>query len=291
MFELDMSRSARNDSPGRMYAEPDRRLLDSFERWMVEADLHHENEAYLKGEELTQNLTCTVDEAHALLIKFQDHKRIYLAGTFISVLYNKMPCKEIVCDLPLKIDHLGYCLPSDKILLNYGCLGSYAGRGSSGCLVNFGVVDGDFGRNSTGLIVNYGASENIGSHVYGTVLNFSDRRMDAWSSRGIFIDAASERSSQNISELNIIVHDPSNAKYLCDAEGFNSQIIGKKINEAECKKIPELFNYVQSLRVKFEAGKANYSEVVAAIRELGDCPDKKIRQDIEEILRRAGKDV
>jgi hypothetical protein len=57
------------------------------------------------------------------------------------------------------------------------------------------------------------------------------------------------------------------------------------LREEDCRKIPELVKYFDELKAKLDEGRNN-PELL--LEMFGDNPAEKIREDVDELLRRAG---
>lgn len=186
------------------------------------------------------------------------------------------------------------------------------GNASSGTVINYGAV-GSLGNNASGNIINYAraeASHNVtGGGIFvnlGKIKDFSTKNKE-----GAFINFG-QISQNHFGEVgeNLIGTNKSLVINCGEAgDGFGDQARGIVIDvnkpegygwlkraklllrPEDCAQIPELTNYLNNLKEKFEQGRTDYKKALAALNELGPNPSTKVRQDIEEILRRAGKNV
>lgn len=180
--------SAGHSAPerARAYPKPDTRLVKAFSTWLdrVPKELDG-NDDDLKYYNLAHNLVKTfakgagkkslLDEAHALLVVYQDHPKIASSGLFLSALYNSLRDEEIVFDLELDDapEWLGYRLAEGKVLINRGKIGDEACRQAVGTVINYGDAGEDMGRDASGLVINYGTIGD-GAGKYAGELTKSD---------------------------------------------------------------------------------------------------------------------
>ena len=272
----------------RNYPEPDPRLRKAFKEWFEEVeDINYfPPNLYNLALELIENLEPNISEAHSLLVAYQDHPKIYWAGYFLSAIYNRSPEKEIVFDLDLENPPhgLGYRLPKGKRLVNRGKAGDWMGEWASGVVLNCGEAGYGMGGGVSGIVLNYGKVGNgIGYGAPGVVINFGETGHDTGEgTSGLVINCgkANERMGEFAKGTILALKDPisfgdiSKAKLVLRAE--------------DCKKIPELGEYLENLRRTLEVGKKDYQAVLAWLEGLGEEPKERIESDIEKILRRAG---
>lgn len=308
------------DAPAekRIYPEPDCSLAKAYETWLKlmnreyasgTAHLH-----YAYAIKLTKGLRTSVDEAHSLLVRYQDHPFAEHAGLFVSALYNHhIPDKEIVFDLNLEkpTDWLGYKLRKDKVFVNKGKTGTLLGTEARGIIINCGEAGRDMGWWSNCSLINYGevgrcvgwgcgariydnsyspiivncgkACHDFGGNTSVPILNFGEAHSIGDAAHGLVANSGkvSHRSYRDADGC-IITQSPVK---------MSTKFEGKLIGLEDCKQMPELVAYLDSLKQKFETGRNDYRTALAALDGLGPLPGNKIESDVKTILKRAGYEV
>ena len=170
------------------------------------------------------------------------------------------------------------------VVINFGETGFGLGRGASEAVINYGKANNGMGYGTSGLVINYGEAGGwMGWKAPGVVINFGKAGHDMGRyASGLVINCgeANEEMGEWIEGIILALKDPisfgdiSKAKLVLRAE--------------DCKKIPELGEYLENLRRTLEVGKKDYQAVLAWLEGLGEEPKERIESDIEKILRRAG---
>jgi len=177
----------------RKYEKPDDKLAAVLEEWLAATNrMNSDKTLYSSAVKLIKPLKPSITDAHALLLRHQDHPRFNHLGLFTSAIYNQSPDEVIVYDLGIKAFHIGHLLKKNKILINktdlsYGFgirangtivnLGTaYGGiegacQKAHGTCINYGQIDGSFGAESKGAILNYGNTKHLGNHSKGLIAN------------------------------------------------------------------------------------------------------------------------
>lgn len=122
----------------------------------TESDLEKSLQSLLSEEIFVEPRSGSIEEAHALLLKYAGHPILFRAGRFLSHVYAQSPHKVITYDLDLPIGYLGMHLPEDKILVNVGACSHFYGYGANGVIVNCGTCRGGMGMYARGLVVKAG---------------------------------------------------------------------------------------------------------------------------------------
>lgn len=165
-------KGAGHDEPERKreYVEPDSRLSEAFEKWAATLVFNHEKD-YERAVELLEGIDATVEEAHSLLIKYQDHKEIRQSGMFISAIYNKVPEKVIIYDLDVPVDFLAFKLNA-KTFINNGTTKNNMGIYAQGNIINNGATYDQMGAYAKGNIINNGTTgAYLGVCAKGNIIN------------------------------------------------------------------------------------------------------------------------
>jgi len=303
-------------SPRRKYSKPDLQLANAFEKWINSVkEGKPAIDDFQRIEDYTKELHPSLDELHSLMIHYQDHSKVCVAGMFLSHFYNKMPEKIILHDLDIGLRFVGYLLAPEKILVNLGKMGTQCGYQARGVIINAGEIGRDLGSvmepdlagnksysilvnlgkvgdyaggNSDALIVNVGeAGEKLGWDATGPVLNFGSCGKElGCHSRYVSILVNTGKADYNVgceSDGILISATP--------AEWKETRKARKVIDSDEYLKIPELVKYVDHLRAMFEPAKQDWKLALKAVEQLGTGAKDKITQDILDIFRRANYDV
>jgi len=272
------------------YAEPDKKLKDLFEKYLDISQRRDYSGFYYDymcgyglydcASSLLEGIQATSEEAHGLLFNRElSEVEIGRAGCFISAVYNKSEEKKIFYNLEIKVSNLAYELPPDKVFVNRGNGYDRSGTRAKGLVINYvenkKLREIDSGFEAKGSVVAYGA---IASANY---VDCDDEVVETGDMKFSFVNQ----------QLNI--RGPFGDPRIGDDISFNTSIWAntKVIYKEEISKLPELCEYVGNLKSKFELGRLDYNVVVETIRSLGPQPHEKIKQNIADILRRAGKDV
>jgi len=299
----------------RKYEKPPSKLRKAFESWftfetpydeMRDRDFKQYYELALK---LTENLEIRLDDAHALLISYQDHPNITSAGLFVSAIYNKIADEEIVFDLPLDvhINNLGYKLAEGKLLISKADTGNALGRASLAPVINYGQSGFQMGHSSKAPVINFGICMNrMGDYAKNSIVNLGVCRYESgnfryselainfgtcgpqfgWESKKLIINCGKAEytfAPGMVEGLIIAIEDPESFA------SFAYKNASKLLKAEDCMKIPELVKYVQDLKERLEKGRTDYKAIKDVVQELSQ--PKVIRSNIEAILRGHGYDV
>ncbi len=295
----DSAYNAGHEAPasGRKYPEPGRRLRDAFERYLGltpgPLDLHNDYDYsgtldYFDrhAKNFLEDIMATPEEAHGLLlVRELKGKEKEIAGFFLSAVYNKSEAKEIVFDLETEVWNLAYSLANDKVFINRGNGYNRSGTRADGLVINYlenrklGTIFA--GSCGSGQIITYGADvvahyhddeDNYHSLMAPLCVSVLEQVEIRVNHRRIHLDGSSIHIDNRLS---------------IDKDKHYSYLFVKE----EIDKIPELRQYIDNLQGKFEQGRRDYHTVIETIRGLGPQPHEKIKQDIVDILRRAGRNV
>jgi len=315
-------------SPRRGHQEQNKDVAKAFEefvtRWPI---IWNEKEA----DQIVPKYKISLEEAHAYVFANQDHERIYLAGPFLSQVYMHVPEKEIIFDIKTQtnLGEHARMLPADKTFINFvptmhcgseakGKIINYAGRlfhkgalynlyvggASSGIVINYGRAD-SIGAESTGLCLNYAKTENFsGLKSKGAMINLGTTGTNfAETASGLAINfcKAGMRFGKEASGIIINCGEADDGFgdeatgiviALKNANGFgwvkDARLV---LKEDDCKKVPELGNYLENLKDRFEQGRNDYKMALKVAEELGSKPAQKLKYDIEQILKGHGYNV
>ncbi len=274
-------------------AEPDVRLRDAFDQYLSMAkpstarliyDQRCRDDLYLLASGMLKDLQVSNEEAHGLLLERKlsaDEKDT--AGFFISAIYNKSDISEIVYDLDVEVRNLGYCLPEDKAFINKGNGFQHSGTKAKGIVVNYvGKIPCLIaGFAADGCVITYGARPSTGYWV-GDFDENDESFVDS-----VLLDV----SLDEVLCIKGSYEDPVISDALSIKGNKYSELPILVLNKDEIGKIPELHGYVSNLKSRFEQGKSDYRIAVETVRALGPRPNDKLKKDIVDILRRAGKNV
>lgn len=289
--------------PKRKYSQPDKKLELVLEKFLSRIDKVDESKKYKLAKDLLKNVEASVDEMHSLIVKYQDHRDVRRIGDFVSVVYNKSPEKIIVYDFDIPIDFLAGRLSKDKIFINRGSVGFSVGHDALGALVNQNLTYSNFGIYASGPIINYGLAGNpMGDRSCGLLLNLGEADIQlgglGGTNSGVLINMGKLLDLGVYSQGLVINQGKCNVLRLLVPGGpilllrkiptVTVQKDRLTLQPAECKKIPELVNYLNNLKQKFAQGKSDYHKILPVLDELGPEPHIKIKNDIEGILSRAG---
>jgi len=285
----------------RKYEQPRKGASRAFEKWMDLAIAPFVNlpvgklddvqgELYDNALKIASKFEIGVDEGHALLLRFHDDPRIIRAGIFISAVYNQCPDRIIVHDLDLDLGSVGMYL-KDKILINTGKIGLFAGKHSHSAIINFGQADRSLGSYSTGPVINYGTCENLAGDSNKTAINYGKAGhffgMSAKNAINLG-EAAAHLGHQSKAAINfgktgksfgsfgkIVINKGEEGEYNSNDE--------RKIHltAAKCAEIPALDAYLENVRQKLEKGRTDYNEAISAAKSL-----ETLSEDLEGILGR-----
>lgn len=275
-----------------MMSELSMNLRDAFDKYLSTAkpsdarliyDQRCRDDLYLLASSLLKDLQVSPEEAHGLLRERKlsaDEQEC--AGFFISAVYNKSDISDIVYDLDVEVHNLAYCLPENKAFINKGIGHSNSGTKSKGIVVNY-VKPGTFlraGFAADGPVITYGARPSTGYWI-----GDFDEGED-------FVDSVSlDVSLDKILCIKGSYDDPKISDVLSIKKNRYSELPDLILNEDQVREIPELHDYVFNLKSRFEQGRNDYRVAVETVRGLGPKPNEKIKQDLVNILRRAGRDV
>jgi len=296
------------ERPKRKYTTPSRKLVNAFEKWLDSSQNDEEwlpDRTYRRAEETLKGIDASIDEAHSLVMKNQDHPSITKAGYFLSCIYNKSPEKQIVYDLPVPLEGIGYRLPKNKSLVNkthgsynlglqsagvtlnyadYDCESSYNAFNSSGIFVNYGKNKGELGRNSQGYVINCG-------EFHGA---FCPQATDL----GISLEGIAILPSQKVSTVVLADFSPEEYtlrhghreigltpfKYMSQRELQEYQ---KFLKTAEYQtSLKKVQNYLSEMKKEFDKGKTDYNAVFEALKKY---PKEEVRKYLTGAITEAYK--
>lgn len=284
----------------RKYASPDKKLELAFEKFLKKTYRVNPDKYGEFAKELLKNVQASVDEAHALVVKYQEHPDIRDAGNFISAIYNKAPEKTIVYEFDIPIDFLAHKLAKDKIFVNKGYGGFYVGGASRGIIVNQNLTCGTFGFEAQGPVINYGKSgNNVGTGSSGLLLNQGEMEDQvAMKNSGVAINQGKISGIYGLLSTGMIINQGV-ANSSCGYLSTGIVLLLRKpkrvdrtermqllLRPADCKKMPELENYLNNLKQNFASGKDDYRKVLSVLDDLGPAPHDRIKKDIEGILKK-----
>lgn len=291
----------------REYKEPDKRLQEAFERWLNhKQDIRNKAQLYDVANKYLEGIEATIEDAHALLLKYQDHSIAGLrthfdspsikdAGFFASAIYNKQPEKRIVFDIDLSLWDLGYCLEQGKTLIALRNTGQGLGRGARGTIINYGDTKWEAGSGSEGLCVSYGSSQGeFGRHCYGVSVNMSERYALQMipGTAGYLLDFAKTEKDTDWGELaeNALRYEDPKSPYQ-DIKPFEIRnfTIEHMLTHKE-KKIPELWEYLMRLKQTLEQGR-DPKKAFEMVDSFGPEPAKTIKATIDDIFKRHGYEI
>jgi len=281
-------------APRRKYPEPDRKLKDAFERYLgLAVDMKYpadrschaycnscRDDLYKYANSLLEGIHVTPEEAHGLLIvrELKDNEKD-CAGFFLSAIYNKSDVKEIVYDLDIELSNLAYKLSQDRAFINRGNGYDYSGTQAQGIIINY--VEGKNLNSITACYAGEGSVVTYGAIAYNAYNDDDDELIETVS-------------------LNVTVSEKVRIHGLQSNPGIDEGIsfsiwpharASYHVWKHEMCKFPELQEYVDKLKARFEQGRNNYRIVLETVRSLGSEPHEKIRQDLVDILKRADKDI
>jgi len=290
--------------PKRKYTQK-RSVISAYEEWVEKCSKDKKQHPYKLAVEAIKNIDCAVENAHALLITHKD-KPINIEqkdGIFVSAIYNEAPDKIITIDFDTETSLLGYKLAKSKTIVVQGKVGAEAGFQAQGNIISYGINTNLLGENASGTILNYGhatsglastlkksglginmgTAAGFGSEAKGVIINLDDA-MDffAGNNKGMVINAGVFGRYFAENATGIII----TTEQIRDPEEPTWKLF---IDPKQCPE--ELLKYIEGLKSKFEQGREDHMAAIAAIGELGPTPGKKVRKDIETILRKAGHHV
>lgn len=274
-------------------AEPGRELKNVFEKhldfvskleypghdYLQNKFEHYCNlRAYLHAGKLLEGMCVGADDAHGLLLTrdLSDVER-YAAGFFLSAVYNKSESKEIVYDLDVKVENLAFKLSADKAFINTGNGNDSIGTCAQGIIINYAkksLFHGGF--QADGPFITYGGS-HYSDHYDEDDLEIEDSCLIVTVKDKVDIRALGSPAIYGPVRFDSIVCSPVS--------------IGNIMLDVFIDRIPELRSYIDNLVGRFEQGRNDYRAVLETVRSLGPKPNETIRQDIETILKGAGKNV
>jgi len=219
------------------------------------------------AEEKIGDIPVSIEEAHALVLQYQEHPAIEFIGYFLSIVYNRAPDKIISYDFEMdNMAGVGHGLSEGKTLLNHGSC-KYLGDDAKGLVINYNKF-GTSGQKALGAFINCGKEINypyVGAYS-GCLIDFNEKsRNVGYGHQGILIVA--KRSC------------------LAKDDTFHSLRDAKPIVLEHCK-ITELNEYIKDLRKIVEIGRTNPAGLEAELKKFGATPGIRIKEDIESIIWR-----
>jgi len=296
-------------APRRKYDRPDRKLARVFEKWLHLYQAGLPSHAGLASS-LIKKIEPNIQEAHALMMQYQDHPNIHEAGRFLTEIYSKSKNQVIIYDLDthIPLNCVGLRLHERKILINTGRAGEYFGF-QAGTIINYGETGSSPAAHAK-KFVNYGKTRlyaaahnviaaNLGTIIKsvvdgkfgngaGCILDFSSKvcTYGKAAQRGIFISVKDDleyddnaHSDYEESGGESIVVATANCGFKVPPSARAKVFLWPVENKA-----PQLMPYLRSLRDAFEKGRNDYKAALAALETLGPNPLAKVKSDIEGIL-------
>jgi len=278
----------------RKYSEPDRRLKTAFEKW-IEAPLLPAN-AYKFAESLIEGLEPSVEEAHALLLDYQDKIDKYnwqFSGRFISALYNASPEKIIIYDLEFENppEYIGCKLSKEKCLVNRAKAGGCLGFEAEGTLINYGETKDCFAFGAKGPVINYGKvnypseeeqqnykrGSGMGHDATGLIINLGKT--------GVATGYRNKSVVMNLGDAYYQVGDKATGIVVDIQRNENLEYTERAklvVKPRDYK--GAMKSYLDNLRMKFETGRTDYKAAIKALEDLGPEPEKTVEKDIIKAL-------
>jgi len=298
---------ARNSK--RKYSKSSSKLARAFEKWLHLYKAGFPSQAGLASS-LLKKIEPDIQEAHALIMQYQDHPNIHEAGRFLSEIYNRSKNQVIIYDLDtdIPVNCVGLRLDERKILINTGRAGEYFGF-QAGTIINYGET-GTAPAAHAKKFVNYGktrlyaAAHNVIVANLGTIIkSVVDSKFG--NGAGCILDFSSKVCTYGkAAPGGIFISVKDDLEYDDNAHSDYEESGGESIvvATANCgftvppfarakvflwpveNKAPQLMPYLRSLRESFEKGRNDYSAALAALETLGPNPMAKVKSDIEGIL-------
>ena len=249
--------------------ESNRKLTTAFERWLkIDIYALHSSPKKL-ADYIIKDLATSVEEVHALLLKYQDHKNFKHVGAFLTAVYDRVDDRIIIFDLNVdtQIDNIGRDLSLEKVLINKGTVGRFFGFGAV-TVINYGQTARSFGQNTSGATINLGKIEDYPfTECEGYVINYTE---------------TPEKRKEFIED---ILRCELEGKLWTPAEKRNivlDQVLSQKY------KMHELWDYLTELKDKLQPGKDDYKNAIEIVKSSGPEPGQKIKKDIDNIFERNG---
>jgi len=279
--------------PRRKYSEPDRRISELFEAWLMgrlsaKSPLA-EYEAVTEGIMQLQKTGWqpSINEAHALLLKYQDHPNLDHMGVFISAIYKLQSEEYIVFDVDLnkKPIALGFYLDRNKTLIACSPTAYDLGFFSSGTILNYSTPGPNIGGH--GLFVNYGRMDGFnGNSQSATFVNLGTN--DVRATQGDFYEI-DYTNCESIKQS--CLEEATYERLLWDDKllGRNRMLIKNNLILDHLKKdtkktMPELADYLRKLKELLEPGKNDYKEAIKILENCKQNFGKTLRIKISEDL-------
>jgi len=290
-----MQPAGHEEPPKRRNYAPNKKLEEAFETWLGSI-LPDENmlPLYNRAEYAVQNIDASVEEAHALLLAYENYPKVDLAGLFVSAIYNKLPEKIINFDIDLDffLTHTGYNLPLGKTLIATGKNAKWLGEYAKGTILNYSPGLLETGVWSSGLVINYAQSNDpdFTKNSAGVAINLGNIRNFNITGRTGYLLDFSQVDTGDLIERKVMAEDILRDRRSNNYVERNNFIIEHMMTH-EHKMIPELWEYLQQLKQLLEPGKDDYKKALAAVETLGQEPAKTIKTTINELFKRRGYDV
>ncbi|MBI4182184.1 MAG: hypothetical protein HY520_04430 [Candidatus Aenigmarchaeota archaeon] len=279
------------------HREPDSKLARIFEQWLDgQTDFlsdYYKTRGIEKGQYLDilktmgeLSSTTSIEEAHSLLLRFQDHPNVRAAGLFLSAIYNRGPATDIVFDLDLENSPLmmGYGLPRSKIFINRTAIGTYESS-SGGLFINYGKTNISWGHDTfkKTMMVNYGETSDFLSSLQGLLINLGQTGFDfRCLDHGIalnFGEAGSEMGSTAEAGTITVNAGVAGTNFAKDTAGY---VIAMKaprsfgttsdsrllLGEPACLSRRGLVSYLGEVRDALERGRTDYRLVPEALQMI-----------------------
>ncbi len=251
----------------RDYVKPRAELKEAFDKWV-------NGETYLKTYrracELIRHIgEVSYKEANSLLVDFKPKKRGQEDdGLFVSACYNQSTEHVIVFDVDApQINHIGYRLRKDRILINNGNVDGCFGVASFGTVINNGETGDWFAQESSGAVINNGDTGDYCA-VHSSVLAINNGEAGDWFAEDSYGTVIATVKSKRY-------------RYLKNAK--------RVLKPADCAKIPELKNYLDELRDLSKSIKDEESS--REFMERYGIGGERIESKINKILRNGGFEI
>jgi len=265
------------------YSMPDRKLQLKFEEWLEKAApekiSNHYDGLYQAAVDTISDLEASIDEVHSLLIQYQDHPRIVVAGSFLSAVYNQQPDNTIVYDVEttIPINYIGCRLTEHKTLILNAQSGNIIGWHSPGMIITNAPSGNNTGLRTSGIIItNAPSGKYTGDSSSGIIItNAPSGSLTGWYSPGTIIINAPSGKSTGRQSSGILL-----AKTKPEHIGDND---ARVLLPEEIKENEELDAYLAELCKTTKAIKTA-EDVLAFKKQYGPKPKEKIKQDIKRLL-------
>jgi len=264
----------------REYSKPDRKLQLVFEKWLNKGVPRMYKQDFFDAQTAIKTLDANIDEAHGLLLEYESHQNLRMAGLFLSAIYAKHPDEHIIYDVETRtpIDHIGYGLLEHKILIIDARTGKRAGSYALGLVLANAQTGYDTGAFASGTtVINAQAGNSTGRGASGLIItNEQTGRLTGLQASGIIITNAHTDESMGWQASGLFL-TPTNPKNW--AETFN----GTHIDAEQIQQNDKLREYLTKLHETTKMLRT-IDDIAAFKEKYGKKPQEKIKQDIERLL-------